>query len=245
MSNFSRRKLITTAIAATAGGTAAAGIADYNGLIPPDSGGIFGPGETLTYVAQRLLTGQAHAREFPRTKISKSPYPNGKPPKDDVFRRLESAQFADWKLTISGMVERPASFSLAELKALPASTQITQLACEEGWTYIAEWYGVQLSHLLKLVGASGQAKYVVYGTPPIENAIWDSIDIQDALHPQTLISYGMNGTDLPVPFGGPLRIRVPRQLGYKSVKYLASLTVTDKLSGSGGSDSSYSWYAGI
>src|SRR5262249_16838786 len=140
-------------------------------------------------------------------------------------------------------------FSVAELKTFPRSTQITHLACEEGWSYIAEWSGVPLSHILDRVGTLPQARYVVYRS--FQPFWWESIDMADALHPQTLEATGMNGGDLPVPFGGPLRLRVPRQLGYKSVKYITRITVTDSLKGFGkglGSsapEGGYAWYAGI
>ena len=121
MSKFSRRKLITTGLAATAGvsGLAvAACVADRYGLIPPDSGGIYGPGETLTYASHRLLTRQSLAREFPRSQISKTPFANGELPQGDEFERLQAGGFADWRLAIDGLVARPASLSLAELKSL-------------------------------------------------------------------------------------------------------------------------------
>ena len=155
----------------------------------------------------------------------------------------------DWRLAVDGMVARPVSLSLAELRSYPSRSQITHLACEEGWSFIAEWIGVPLSHVLNVVGILPQARYVVYFS--LQKGWWDSIDMADALHPQTLLTYGMNGGELPVGHGGPLRLRVPRQLGYKNVKYITRLTVTDNLKGFGkglGSASpevGYSWYAGI
>jgi hypothetical protein len=202
MKPISRRSLITKGIAATAGVTglaAAARIAEGYGLIPPDHGGIYGPGETLTYATQRLLTKHSLAREFPRSMISKSPF--------------------------------------------------TEIACEEGWSYIAEWIGTPLVEVLHAVGALPQARYVVYFS--IQNDWWDSIDMADALHPQTFLTWGMNDGDLPPSFGGPLRMRVPRQLGYKSVKFITRLTVTDSLKhfgkglGSAAPEGGYAWYAGI
>jgi DMSO/TMAO reductase YedYZ molybdopterin-dependent catalytic subunit len=252
MSNFSRRKLITAGIAATAGATglaAAAHLADRYGLIPPDHGGIYGAGASLTYAAQRLLTRHSLAREFPRSEISAAPFPNILPLKDPDYLRLKAGGFADWRLTVDGMVAHPASFSLAELRGYPSRSQITHLACEEGWSFIAEWTGVPLSHILNAVGILPQAKYVAYFS--IERDWWDSVDMDDALHPQTLMTYGMNGVDLPEGHGGPIRLRVPRQLGYKSVKFITRMTVTDSLKGIGnGLGSSepadgYSWYAGI
>ncbi len=252
MNPLSRRKLITTGLAATAGiaGLAAADrLAQRYGLIPPDHRGLYGPGETLTYAAQRLLTKHSLAREFPRSMISKAPFANPVAPHDDQFKRLQANNFTDWRLQVDGLVAHPASLSLADLKALSTRSQITEVACEEGWSYIAEWIGTPLIDVLNAVGVSPHARYVVYHAA--EKGLWDSIDMGDALHPQTLLTWGMNDGDLPVPFGGPLRIRVPRQLGYKSVKYLTRLTVTDSLKtfgkglGSSSPEYGYSWYAGI
>ena len=252
MSKLSRRKLLATGLV-TAGGAAglaiAAKLAERYGLIPPDSGGIYGPGETLTYAAQRLLTRHSMAREFTRNQISAKPFANEVAPLGERFQQLQQGEFADWRLRVDGMAARPASFSLAEIKSFPASTQITHLACEEGWSYIAEWRGVPLSHILGLVGALPQVRYVVYRS--FQQDWWESVDMADALHPQTLVTHSMNGGDLPVAFGGPLRLRVPRQLGYKSLKYITSLTLTDSMRGFGkglGSaepEGGYAWYAGI
>jgi DMSO/TMAO reductase YedYZ molybdopterin-dependent catalytic subunit len=253
MSNLSRRQLITTGLVTTAVGAsglaAAARIAERYGLIPPDHAGLYGPGETLTYAAQRLLTRHSLAREFPTSQISAKPFANGDAPKDEAFTRLQANSFADWRLTIDGMVSHPSSFSIPQLQSYPSRSQITHIACEEGWSYIAQWIGVPLSHVLDLAGVLPQAKYVVYQS--IQPDWWESIDMADALHPQTLITYAMNGGDLPAKFGGPLRLRVPRQLGYKSVKYITRLTVTDDLKkfgkglGSAAPEGGYAWYAGI
>lgn len=252
MTKLSRRKLITTGLAGAAGASGlavAATLARRYGLVPPDSSGLYGPGETLTYAAQRLLTRHSLAREFTPGQISKPPFPNAVAPLGDSFKRSQQAGFLDWRLSVDGMVARPASFSVAELKSFPRRSQITHLACEEGWSYIAEWIGVPLSHVLDHVGTLPLARYVVYRS--FEPGWWESIDMADALHPQTLVTYGMNAAELPVAFGGPLRLRVPRQLGYKSVKYITRLTVTDSLKGFGkglGSaspEAGYAWYAGI
>ncbi len=245
MSAFSRRKLIATGLAAAGGASGlavAVRLADRYGLIPPDHGGIYGAGTTLTYASQRLLTRHSLAREFPPGQISKAPFANLRPFESQAFDRLRAGGFVDWRLDVDGMVARPSSFSLAELRSLPSRSQITQLACEEGWSFIAEWTGVPLSHVLSAVGTLPQARYVVYYS--IQRNWWESIDMADALHPQTLLVYGMNGGALPMGHGGPLRLRLPRQLGYKNVKFITRLTVTDTLKqfGKGGS---YAWYAGI
>jgi DMSO/TMAO reductase YedYZ molybdopterin-dependent catalytic subunit len=252
MSKISRRGFFTAGLAATAGvsGMAVAGkLAQRYGLIPPDSGGIYGPGETLTYAAQRLLTRHSLAREFPRSMISKVPFANEMPPLSDAFKRFQSGGFADWRLSVDGMVARPMSLSLPDLKSLPVRSQITEVVCEEGWSYIAEWIGTPLLDVLDAAGVLPQARYVVYFS--IDPDWWESIDMADARHPQTLLTWAMNDGDLPVGFGGPLRLRVPRQLGYKSVKFITRLTITDSLKGFGkglGSaapEGGYAWYAGI
>ena len=252
MSNVSRRKLITTGLAATAGlgGVAAAAhLARRYGLIPPDHGGIYGPGETLTYAAQRILGAHAPARQFPRSMISKDPFANETAPPNDAFKRHQAVGFRDWSLTVDGMVAHPASFSLADLRSLPVRSQITEVACEEGWSYIAEWTGTPLVEVLNIVGVLPQTRYIVYFS--IQPDWWESIDMADALHPHTFLTLGMNDGDLPVRFGGPLRLRVPRQLGYKSVKYITRITATDSMKhfgkglGSASPEGGYAWYAGI
>jgi DMSO/TMAO reductase YedYZ molybdopterin-dependent catalytic subunit len=252
MSKISRRKFLTAGIAAGAGmsGLAvAANLARRYGLVPPDSGGIYGPGETLTYAAQRLLARHSLAREFPRSMISKVPFANSIPPLNDAFKRLQSGGFADWRLSINGMVARPASYSLADLGSFPVRSQITEVVCEEGWSYVAEWIGTPLSEVLNAAGVSPRARYLVYFS--IDPDWWESIDMMDAQHPQTLLTWAMNDGNLPVAFGGPLRLRVPRQLGYKSVKFVNRLMLTDSPKGFVSAidpkspNYGYAWYAGI
>src|SRR5437764_128936 len=165
MNNLSRRQWIKAGIATAAGAsglTVAARLAERYGLIPPDSGGVYGPGVTLTYAAQRLLTRHSLAREFPRSRISTTPFANAVDPLGEAFKQFQQAGFADWRLNVDGMVSRPASFTLPELKHFPSRSHITHLSCEEGWSYIAEWRGVPLSHVLEVVGTSPYARYVVY-----------------------------------------------------------------------------------
>jgi DMSO/TMAO reductase YedYZ molybdopterin-dependent catalytic subunit len=250
---LSRRKLITTGLATAAGvsGLAvAAKLANHYGLIPPDYGGVYGIGETLTYGAQRLLMSSRHsfAREFNRSQVSKVIPVSGPPPETDPYQRDLAGQFANWRLTVDGLVARPTSFSLDELKRFPWRSNITHQACEEGWSFIAEWTGVPLSYVLNLVGVDPKAKFVV--AYPYDT-FWDSIDMLDALHPQTVLAYALNGQELPTPHGAPLRLRVPRQLGYKSIKYLSRIMLTDSLKhvgdgrGSAEPAAGYSWFAGI
>jgi len=253
MKDISRRKLILTGLGAVAGLSGlgvAAHLMEKYGLVPPDHGGVYGLGETLTYACHRLIGRHSLAREFPPSQISNLAFANEiEPPLDAAFKRLEASNFAEWRLTVDGLIDRPASFSLPQLKSFPSRSQITEIACEEGWSHIAEWHGVPLSYVLDHVGAQPRARYVVYFS--IQRDWKESIDMDDAMHPQTLLTYGMNGADLPVPSGGPLRLRVPRQLGYKSVKFLTHLIVTDDLKKFGGDRGSaavaagYAWYAGI
>jgi len=249
---FSRRELIRSGLGALAGVGAlgvAVKVADRCGLIPANHRGIYGLSETLTYAGQRLLTKlPSMAREFDRRQISKVAPVNGKAPKTEPYQGLMAGGFADWRLRIDGMVARPSSLSLAELRGFPSRSQITHQACEEGWSFIAEWTGVPLSYVLEHVGIHPQARYVFFFT---FDKWWDSIDMDDALHPQTLLAYAMNGPELPLDHGAPLRLKVARQLGYKNLKYLSRITVTDSARGIGdGLGSSapaagYSWYAGI
>jgi len=252
MSAISRRTMITRGLAAAAGlsGLAVAGrVADRFGLVPPDHGGIYGPGETMTYAAQRLLTRHSLAREFSRSQISNPPFANEIAQPSDLFKRLQADGFKDWRLSVEGLVAQPASLSLDDIKRFPVRRQITEIACEEGWSYVAEWAGTPLIEVLRAAGVMPQARYVVYFS--IQRSWWDSIDMTDALHPQTLLTYAMNDGDLPVGFGGPLRLRLPRQLGYKSVKFINRLAVTDSLKpfgkglGSASAQGGYAWYAGI
>ncbi len=248
---LSRRTIVNTGVLAAGGGAsaAAAKLARRYGLIPPDPGGIYGPGEVLTYATQRILTSEhSMARQFNRSQISQIAPVIGEPPETESYRRLLAAGFLPWRLTLDGLVARPLSLSLDDLMRLPSSSQITHQACEEGWSFIAEWTGVSLAYLLNTAGVLPAAKYIVFF--PFDES-WDSLDMADAWHPQTLLAYAMNGEPLPTRHGAPLRLRVPRQLGYKSVKYLYRIFATDTLKsigkglGSSSPDLGYTWYAGI
>jgi DMSO/TMAO reductase YedYZ molybdopterin-dependent catalytic subunit len=254
MSPLTRRTLVTAGIATAAGASgigAAVFLAHRHGLIPPDHNGVLGVGETLTYSTQRILTsGQSLAREFKRSEISTIAPVNGPAPTDETYQRLLANGFKNWRLQVEGLVARPTSFSLEELQRLPAESHVMLHACEEGWSYIAEWTGVRLSHVLDLVETRPEARYVAF--IPFANhnqntgavrVLWESIDMADALHPQTLLAYGMNGDPLPSDYGAPVRLRLGRHLGYKNTKYLSQIIVTDR------EDfyrkSSGTWYGGI
>jgi DMSO/TMAO reductase YedYZ molybdopterin-dependent catalytic subunit len=188
MSPLSRRALLAAGIAA-AGGSIVAGAATLGrrlGLVPPDAGGVFGPGETLTYAAHRLVGRDAMAREFPREMISARPFANSVGRRDEAFLAHQAAGFTTWRLAVDGLVARPASLSLAELRSMPVARQITEISCEEGWSYIAEWIGTPLATVLDAVGVKPGARYVLYQSHD-KNA-WDSIDLDEGRHPQTLVT---------------------------------------------------------
>jgi DMSO/TMAO reductase YedYZ molybdopterin-dependent catalytic subunit len=242
MSGVSRRALLKGGLGAVAGVSALAvaeRLASAYGLVPPDGGGLYGPGETLTYAAHRMFVGDAPAREFPRSMISARPFANELTPLGEAYETLAAGGFADWRLEIGGLVDRPLSLSVADLRGYAQRSHITQIACEEGWSYIAEWAGATLADVLKAAGVQSNARYVAYYS--FQREWWDSIDIREAMHPQTLVALRLNGNDLSREFGGPLRIRVPRQLGYKSVKFVNRIEVVDHVD----YQSSYAWYAGI
>jgi DMSO/TMAO reductase YedYZ molybdopterin-dependent catalytic subunit len=251
MTDLSRRALVAGAVTAAgvAVGVALNSVGRRFGLVPPDAAGIYGPGETLGYAAHRVFGPHTPAREFSRAMISERPFANGSLPTTSAFARHRAANFSTWRLGVRGQVARPVSFSLADLRAMPVRSQITEVACEEGWSYVAEWTGTPMSEVLARCGVWPTAQYVVYYSADPE--WWESIDIDEAMHPQTLVTWGMNGAELPVPFGGPLRLRVPRQLGYKSVKFIDRLVLTDSLDGFGDGtgqsavNDGYAWYAGI
>lgn len=253
MKKLSRRRFLTAGLVTAAGAAGLYGaerVANHYGLIPPDAATWYGPGETLDYDVQRIFGRHALAREFSPSQITHPPFRNEIGPRlTPAYFKMEKNGFRDWQLKIDGLVSNPATFSLSEIRGMPAHSQITMLSCEEGWSYIGEWTGVQLSHLLDLVGAKPRARYVVYRSIQPKDW-WDSIAMFEARHPQTLIAYAMNGHDLTLRTGAPLRMRLPRQVGYKSVKFINHLTVTDDIrrfgDGLGSSEPKYgyAWFAG-
>ena len=220
---------------------------------PPTYGNILRMGDALTYAAHRtLLPGQSLVKEYLHSDISAFPATGTTNPGDPnkrgdheipysaAYAQLHGHSFTDWRLSVEGSLARPAAYSLADLKAFPARTQITRHTCEEGWTAIAEWTGVPLRNVLNSMGISNKARYVNFYA---YDGYMESIDMMDALHPQTILAYGMNGQALPVAHGAPLRVRVETQIGYKSVKYLQRIVVTDEFVDTG--DTGWAWYTGI
>jgi len=216
--------------------------------------------ETLTRVTQQtLLSPQALAREYAEADLSKEFKANGSTNPDDASYKTHAANgFADWKLTVEGLVEQKLELSLAELRAMPSRTQITRHDCVEGWSCIGKWKGVPLGALLEKARLKPDARYIVFycaddlgETGTEEGKYYESVGLADAFHEQTILAYEMNDQTLPIPHGAPLRLRVERQLGYKMAKYVMRIEAVDRLStirgGRGGfwEDLGYEWYAGI
>jgi DMSO/TMAO reductase YedYZ molybdopterin-dependent catalytic subunit len=253
---LSRRGLITGGV--TLGGLMLAGCDRLSQA--PSFQKFTGSAEGLTYRAQRLLLGgQPLAREFDARHISPVFKANGTTmPGDPAYRAMIAQGFANWRLRIDGLVARPATFSLDQLRALPARTQITRHDCVEGWSAIGKWTGAPLAALLHGVGVAQTARFAVFhcaddleGSSDGSGLYYESIDLIDAFHPQTILAYAMNDAPLKVAHGAPLRLRVERQLGYKQAKYVMRVELVDSLrrfgQGKGGywEDRGYEWYAGI
>ena len=205
---------------------------------------------------QRLLAGRTKlAQEFNEKDISPTFRPNGNPPPITMDYAADAKQqFSNWRLEVSGLVKQPTRFSLAELKTMPSRTQITRHDCVEGWSVIGKWKGVRLEEIMNRVQSMPEAKYVVFrcmDTDSDGNNYYESIDLVDAVHPQTILAYELNDRPVPVENGAPLRLRVENQLGYKHAKYIRSLEFVESLEkigrGKGGywEDQGYEWYAGI
>ena len=222
---------------------------------------------SLTYRAQRLALGADRlAPEYSEADISPVFRANGSTdPQDDAYLDLVDNHFADWRLRVDGLVRHNLSLSLAELRALPARTQITRHDCVEGWSCIGKWTGVPLSVILSRAVVRPEARFVVFhcadtlddgsdgglGADPDSIRYYESIDLLDAAHPQTILAYDMNGSPLTIPHGAPLRLRLERQLGYKMAKYVMRIELVRSFAqlhgGRGGywEDRGYEWYAGI
>jgi DMSO/TMAO reductase YedYZ molybdopterin-dependent catalytic subunit len=222
--------------------------------------GVLDFGQLVSLRLQRLLlSAQPLAREFTAADISPDFPLNGTSmPGGFPYFQMMVSQFASWRLKVDGLVRNPLSLSLAEIKALPARTQITLHACDEGWSAIGQWTGVPLRHLLETAEPMPNVRYIVFHcldelerSPDRSGFYYESLDLFDAFHPQTILAYGMNGQSLPVAHGAPLRLRVERQIGYKNAKYVTRIEAVERLDhvgrGRGGfwEDRGYQWYAGL
>lgn len=215
-------------------------------------------GERLSSGAQHLITSRkSMAQEFTEADLSPHFRSNGTSlPNNPQYAALAADSFADWALEIDGLVEQPTKLTLSQLRALPSRTQITRHDCVEGWSAIGKWTGTPLHEVLALVKPQEHARYAVFHcADPMEddgtNNYYESIDMEDAYHPQTILAYELNGENLPIGNGAPIRVRVERQLGYKSAKYIMRIELVDSFEHIGGGkggyweDDGYEWYAGI
>ena len=222
----------------------------------PQFRGVLRSAEKLNMATQRLISARdSLAREYSEADLSPIFRSNGTAmPGTPEYQQHLAENFANWRLAVDGLVARPLSIPIQTLRSLPHRTQITRHDCVEGWSAIGKWHGVQLSRILDHAGLSTRAKYIVFHCADRfgDKPYYESIDLVDAFHPQTILAWGMNGHLLPVANGAPLRLRVERQLGYKHAKYVQRIEAVDSLSrvfgGRGGyweDNVDYEWYAGV
>ena len=214
--------------------------------------------EPLNSRAQHLVTSRkSMAQEFTEADLSPSFRSNGtSSPDNEQYQAQAKAGFVDWALEVGGLVDNPLKLTLAQLRQMPSRTQITRHDCVEGWSAIGKWTGVPLHEILALAVPQPNARFVVFHcADPMEEdgstPYYESVDMEDAQHPQTLLAYQLNGETLPVANGAPIRLRVERQLGYKMAKYVMRIELVESFAhiagGKGGywEDEGYQWYAGI
>lgn len=218
---------------------------------------VLGVGEKLNQAAHHLLTSRtALAQEFTEADLSPVFRSNGtRNPEDEPYQRLAAEDFREYRLRIDGLVQTPRELTLAQLRAMRSRTQITRHDCVEGWSAIGKWTGVPLGAVLATAQPAPQARYVVfYCADPMDEAgtrYYESIDLPEANHPQTILAYELNDQPLPIANGAPIRVRIERQLGYKMAKYIMRIELVTSLDPIGGGkggyweDQGYEWYAGI
>ena len=250
---ISRRGLIGS-LAASAGGLLLSGCNRINA----DSGvrSLLQSAEGLTMRAQRIVGDRtALAPEFSAADLSPVFRANGtRQPAGAGYAGHAANGFADWRVAVDGLVARPLSLSLSQIRSMPHRTQITRHDCVEGWSAVGKWTGVPLKLLLDHAGLRSSARYLIFHCADryAQADYYESIDLIDAFHPQTILAWGLNGQLLPVANGAPLRLRVERQLGYKHAKYVQRIEAVESLAsrglGKGGyweDYHDYAWYAGI
>ena len=254
----STRRRFLSGMVATAGAAILAGCDQLSQS--PAARKVLFSAENLTQATQRFfISPTSMAREFTEADISRDFRANGSTNPDDAgYVALAANGFADWKLKVGGLVEQPMEYSLADLRAMPSRTQITRHDCVEGWSCIGKWTGVPLGKVLEKSGLKPETRYILFScADELEQTLdgsgryYETLGLEDAFHPQTILAYDMNGAPLPVAHGAPLRVRVERQLGYKMAKYVMRIDAIDSFAslgrgnGSFWADRGYDWYAGI
>ena len=250
-----RRGILRAGLAVATGGA----LAGCDALSHNDTAvAVLRSAESLNQSLHRVLGRRAMAQEFPVSEIAPVFRANGTTmPTGDDYAALVADRFSSWRLKVDGLVGRPLELSLAQLRDMPARTQVTRHDCVEGWSCIGQWKGVRLSHLLGLAQVKPEAKFAVFHCLDLmedgdeDSAYYESVDMDDALHEQTILAWELNGKPVPVENGAPLRARIERQLGYKQPKYLQRVELVasfDQLGGGKGGyweDQGYNWYGGI
>lgn len=254
MSRILTRRSVLTGIAATGTALILPGC-ERLGQSPRFQELVLESGNWLSYRIHRLIGGDALAREYSEAEMSPRFRTNGSDSiRSQAYADWEKNDFADWKLDIVGLIEKPQSFTLTELRNMPARTQITRHDCVEGWSAIGKWTGTPLSLILDAAQLKPEARYVVFNCADTIGlgSYYESIDLIDAYHPQTILAHGMNDEKLPIGHGAPIRLRVERQLGYKHAKFIKQIQLVASLeeigTGKGGyweDSNGYDWYAGI
>ncbi|MEO6263977.1 MAG: molybdopterin-binding protein [Luteimonas sp.] len=249
----SRRRLLRAAIAGTGVGL----LAGCDALSKSERFvDVLGLAEPLSERVQRALTGDRLALEYPESMISPLFRPNGSiNPQTPEYLALKADGFRNYRLQVAGLVERPLEISLDALRALPARTQVTRHDCVEGWSVIGKWSGVPLAQLLDLARLKTGARHVVFhcfdDLGGDGSRYYESVDLNDAYHPQTIVAHSLNGAPIPIANGAPVRMRIERKLGYKQPKYVRMIEVVDGYAAFGGGhggyweDQGYDWYGGI
>lgn len=253
MSRILTRRRVLAGMTAGAAGLVSG--CDQLGESPAVRGLLFKGEDAQRWLQRGLTARNALAPEYRADQRSPIFRSNGTArPDTPAYAAHAASGFADWRLAIDGLVARPLSLSMAQIRSMPARTQITRHDCVEGWSAIGKWSGPRLSRLLDLAGLRDQTRYIVFhcadrlgGRP-----YYESIDLVDAFHPQTILAWAMNDALLPIPNGAPLRLRVERQLGYKHAKYVERIEAVASLDGIAGGKgglwediADYDWYAGI
>ena len=245
---LSRRKLIKRAGAL--GGLLLAGCDTQYYTPPVVRDGLMGVADIMTMASQRMLmSNEQLVQEHDSSEITKNfPVWNQSNPEDEEYQQLRAENYRDWRLPVTGLVNKPISMSLSDLKRLPRRTQTTMHICEQGWSAIAQWTGAPLLSVIQAAGGiKPNAKYIMINA---YGGWYEGYDMFDVAHPQTILAYGMNGKDLPLGNGAPLRLRVERHCGYKQLKFIKSIEVVSSVEsfgrGTGGLNSDYDfhWYAG-
>ena len=245
---LSRRKLIKRAGAL--GGLLLAGCDTQYYKPPVVRDGLMGVADIMTMASQRMLmSNEQLVQEHDSSEITKNfPVWNQSNPEDEEYQQLRAENYRDWRLPVTGLVNKPISMSLSDLKRLPRRTQTTMHICEQGWSAIAQWTGAPLLSVIQAAGGiKPNAKYIMINA---YGGWYEGYDMFDVAHPQTILAYGMNGKDLPLGNGAPLRLRVERHCGYKQLKFIKSIEVVSSVEsfgrGTGGlySDYDFHWYAG-